>query len=88
MMADVVLQLPVYAAEEVLFGAFVSRFMETRANDVERYAASSDAPYLMIRSDPAMGDEVRILIFQEHSAASEFSSEWARARARDKRLSA
>ena len=87
-MTDVVLQLPVENSEDVLFGAFVSRFMERRANEVERYAASSDAPYLMIRSDPAVGDEVRILIFQEPAAASDFSSEWARARAGDKRLPA
>jgi len=85
-MTDVVLHLPVDTGEDVLFGAFVSRFMETRANDVERYAAYSDAPYLMIRSDPAVGDQVRILIFQEHSAASDFSSEWARARAGGKRI--
>jgi hypothetical protein len=81
-MTDVVLQLPVDTGEDLLFGAYVSRFMETRANDVERCAASSDAPYLMIRSDPAVGDQVRILIFQEHGAASDFSSGWARARAR------
>ena len=87
-MADVVLQLPVDTSEDLLFGAYVSRFMETRAGDVERYAANSDAPYLMIRSDPALGDEVRILIFQEHSAASAFSNGLARARAGDKRMTA
>jgi hypothetical protein len=81
-MTDVVVQLPVDSAEDHLFGAYVTRFMESRANDVERCAASADAPYLMIRSDPAVGDDVRILIFQEHSAAREFSSGWARARAR------
>ncbi len=76
------LQLPVGSAEDDLFGAYVSRFMASRANDVERCAASSDAPYLMIRSDPAVGEDVRILIFQEHGAARDFSSGWAAARAR------
>lgn len=80
-MADVMLQLPVGTSEDGLFGAYVNRFMESRSIDIERYAAISDAPYLMIRQDPAVGDEVRILIFQEHQAASAFSNGWARARA-------
>jgi hypothetical protein len=79
-MTDVVLELPVSTGEDLLFGAYVSRFMEVRANDVERCAASSDAPYLMIRSDPAVGDHVRIVTFQEPAAASEFSNGWARER--------
>jgi hypothetical protein len=81
-MTDVVLELPVASAEDHLFGAYVTRFMESRANDVERCAADADAPYLMIRTDPAVGDNVRILIFQEHGAARDFSTGWARARAR------
>jgi hypothetical protein len=85
-MGDVVLQLPVQTNEDHLFGAYVSRFMESRSNEVERMAASSDAPYLMIRSDPAVGDDVRILIFQEHSAASAFSTGWAQARAGASRI--
>jgi hypothetical protein len=87
-MTDVVLQLPVAAGEDLLFGAYVSRFMQTRANDVERFAASSDAPYLMIRSDPAVGDQVRIITFQEHGAASDFSNGWARERAGSKTVAA
>lgn len=80
-MGDVVLQLPVEASEDGLFGAFVNRFMASRSTDVERLAASSDAPYLMIRSDPAIGDQVKIVIFQEHGAASAFFSGWTKARA-------
>jgi hypothetical protein len=85
-MGDVVLQLPVETNEDHLFGAYVSRFMESRSTEVERMAASSDAPYLMIRSDPAVGDDVRILIFQEDRAASAFSSGWAQARAGARRI--
>jgi hypothetical protein len=81
-MADVVLQLPVESNEDLLFGAYVDRFMESRSSDVERYAEASDAPYLMIRSDPAVGEAVRILIFQEDAAANDFSSGWAKARAK------
>ena len=81
-MGDVVLRLPVESNEDHLFGAYVTSFMESRVSDLERYAVASDAPYLMIRSDPAVGDEVRIIIFQERRAAKDFSSGWARARAR------
>ena len=81
-MADVVVQLPVGSSEDLLFGAYLSRFMESRANDVERWAAASDAPYLMIRSDPAVGENIRIVIFQEKAAAAAFSDGWALARER------
>ena len=79
-MGDVVLQLPVETNEDMLFGAYVNRFIESRAYEVERFSVSSDAPYLMIRQDPALGDQVRILIFQESDTASDFSSGWAEAR--------
>jgi hypothetical protein len=72
-MAEVVLQLPVAANEDQIFG---------RSRDVERMASSSDAPYLMIHTDPALGEFMRILTFQEADAASAFSSGWAQARAR------
>lgn len=81
-MAEVVLQLPVTASEDFIFGRFLERFMESRVREVERMAASSDAPYLMIHTDPALGDAVRIVTFQEADAASAFSTGWAQARAR------
>jgi len=43
-------------------------------------AADSDAPYLMVRSDPMADLEMKVLIFQERSAATAFSEGWARAR--------
>jgi hypothetical protein len=43
-------------------------------------AKSSDAPYLIMHSDPYDGHEVKRLIFQENSVASAFSSGWANAR--------
>jgi hypothetical protein len=81
-MAEVVLQLPVAANEDQIFGRFLDRFMESRSRDVERMASSSDAPYLMIHTDPALGEFMRILTFQEADAASAFSTGWAQARAR------
>ncbi len=79
-MAEVVLQLPVDASEDHLFGRFLDRFMQSRSTEVERLAAESDAPYVMIHSDPALGDEMKIVTFQEAAAANDFSSGWRRAR--------
>jgi hypothetical protein len=80
-MAEVVLQLPVAANEDLVFGRFLDRFMESRSREVERMAASSDAPYLMIHTDPALGETMRVLTFQEEDAAFAFSRGWAAARA-------
>lgn len=81
-MAEVVIQLPVAASEDLIFGRFLERFMESRVHEVERMAESSDAPYVMIHTDPALGDTVRIVTFQEADAASAFSMGWAQARTR------
>jgi len=80
-MAEVVLQLPVDVGEDLLFGRYLERFIESRSVEVERLAASSDAPYVMIHCDPAVGEKVRIVTFQEPGAARAFSSGWEQARA-------
>lgn len=82
-MTEVVLQLPVDASEDHLFGHFLDRFMQSRSTEVERLAACSDAPYVMVRSDPALGEMVRIVTFQEAGAATDFSSAWHRIRGSD-----
>ncbi|MHB8284513.1 MAG: hypothetical protein ACYDD1_07530 [Caulobacteraceae bacterium] len=80
-MADVVVTLPVREGDEAqLFGKYLNRFMESRSFEAEQMAESSDAPYLMMHSDPYDGHEVKRLIFQENSVASDFSSGWANAR--------
>lgn len=80
-MADVVIQMPVEAGEESqLFGSYLNRFMEARTFEAERMAETSDAPYLMIRSDPAPNRELKVLIFQERDIAQAFSTGWAKAR--------
>jgi hypothetical protein len=80
-MADVVVTLPVREGDEAqLFGKYLNRFMESRSSEAEQMAASSDAPYLMMHSDPYDGHEVKRLIFQENSVASDFSTGWASAR--------
>ncbi len=80
-MSEVILQVPVATGEDLLFGRFLNRFMELRTTEVERMAASSDAPYVMIHTDPAVGDAVRIVTFQEPGAAQAFKSGWAAMRA-------
>ena len=82
-MTDVVVTLPVRVGEESqLFGAYFNRFTESRSFEAERMSQFSDAPYLMMHSDPGDGEEIKVLIFQERSAASDFSSGWAKARGR------
>ncbi len=78
-MTDVVVTLPIKVGEEAaLFGRFLNRFMESRSGDAERMAAFSNAPYMMVRSDPLDGQELKVLTFQEISVASAFSTGWAK----------
>lgn len=80
-MTDVVVQLPVAdGAEAHAFGVYLNRFMEQRTGEAERMAATADAPYLMIRTDPAIDAEIKVLTFQERTAARDFSNGWAKAR--------
>lgn len=80
-MADVIVQLPIAIGEESdAFGSFLNRFMEARADEADRAAATADAPYLMIRSDPAPDRELKVLIFQDRGAAQAFSTGWAETR--------
>lgn len=80
-MTDVVLTLPIETGEEAqLFGTFLNRFMESRSSEAERMAESSDAPYLMLRSDPGLERDTKVLIFQESSVAAAFSAGWAKVR--------
>lgn len=77
-MSDVVVTLPIQTGEESqLFGSFLNRFMESRSWEA---AQMDDAPYLMMRSDPGEGQDIKVIIFQENSVASAFSSGWAKAR--------
>lgn len=73
-MADVVLQVPVQTPEEAdLFGAYLSSFVEARQDQAR---ADADAPFLMVRSSPEQGGEVKLVIFQEPEAARAFSLGW------------
>jgi hypothetical protein len=80
-MTDVVIRFPVRDGEEAaLFGDYLNRFIQNSSSAAAMQAADSDAPYLMVRSDPMADLEMKVLIFQERSAAAAFSSGWAAAR--------
>lgn len=77
-MSDVVLRFPLADAREVeAFGAYVSAFVESRALEAERAADWCDAPYLMIRTEPDLRAETKVITFQERDAAHAFSTGWS-----------
>ena len=80
-MADVVVRLPIRdAAEDAAFGSYLSGFLSTLADDAQRLADSLEAPLLMVRSEPQLDGDLRVLTFQERSAAQAFASGWRRDR--------
>jgi hypothetical protein len=82
-MGEVVVKLPVRDGEEAqLFGDYLSRFLQSRGQEAELWAANSDAPYVIVHSDPSADVEVKVITFQERRAAVAFSQGWAEARIR------
>jgi hypothetical protein len=80
-MTDIVLKLPIQPGEEAhQFGLYLSEFMERRTRWAEQRAAEADAPFMMIRGDPASGEEAKVLIFQENRLAQAFYTGWTRRR--------
>ena len=80
-MSDVVVRLPLRdGAEAQLFGDYLSRFLSSQGQEAELWTANSDAPYVMIHSDPLVDVEMKVITFQERRAAAAFSRGWAEAR--------
>jgi hypothetical protein len=80
-MADVVVTLPIQIGEESkLFGRYLNTFVESRSFEADELAQNCDAPFMMVRSDPGDGEEIKVLIFQHTDMASDFSTGWAQAR--------
>lgn len=80
-MSDVVVKLPLRNLEEAqLFGVYLSRFLQSCDRAAERWAANSDAPYVMVHSDPLADIEMKVVTFQERQAAADFYQGWAQAR--------
>jgi hypothetical protein len=82
-MADVIVTLPIQTGEEsTLFGRYLNTFMESRSFEADEMAQTCDAPFMMVRSDPGDGEEIKVLIFQHTEIASDFSTGWAQTRQR------
>jgi hypothetical protein len=87
-MADVVVTLPIQTGEEsTLFGRYLNTFVESRSFEADELAQTCDAPFMMVRSDPGDGEEIKVLIFQQTEMASDFSAGWAQTRERRMGLS-
>lgn len=79
-MSDVVVKLPVRNSEEAqLFGDYLSRFLQNCDKEAQRWAANSDAPYVMVHSDPLTDLEMKVVTFQERRTAAAFFQGWAEA---------
>jgi hypothetical protein len=82
-MADVVVTLPIQIGEEsTLFGRYLNTFMESLSFEADAMAQNYDAPFMMVRSDPGDGQEIKVLTFQMTEMASDFSTGWAQTRQR------
>jgi hypothetical protein len=80
-MADVVVTLPIQIGEEsTLFGRYLNTFMESRSFEADELAQTCDAPFIMVRSDPGDGEEIKVVTFQQTEMASDFSTGWAQTR--------
>jgi hypothetical protein len=81
-MSDVVIHLPVERNEEDRLLGYIKRFFHGLSAEIERWTVDADAPFMMMSSDPALGDGVRVLVFQEADAAHAFRTGWAAERRR------
>lgn len=80
-MTDVVLTLPIQEGDEArLFGTYLQDYMQALATDSRLMSPGSEAPFLMVHSNPSTIGEVKVITFQETHLASEFSIGWDRAR--------
>lgn len=78
-MTDVVIRLPIESDEEAnLFSRYLNRFMERRS--FESDDAASDAPYLILHSDPLNDHELKVVTFQRRSVAQAFYAGWQAAK--------
>jgi hypothetical protein len=87
--SEVVVEFPVGLGDEAqAFGAYVSRFMESRSAKAERLARYAEAPFFMMRSDPLADRELKVVTFQKPDDAQDFANGWALERSRLRRPTA
>ena len=67
-------------AESEAFGAYLSRFVEAAASEIAAIADRLEAPFLMVRSEPQVHGDLRVVTFQEADTARDFTAGWRRAR--------
>ena len=80
-MTDIVVRLPIRdAAEDAAFGSYLTLFVEGLVEEASRLAEELDAPFLMVRSEPQLQGDLRVLTFQQRTAARAFASGWRMAR--------
>jgi hypothetical protein len=80
-MTDVVIKLPIKTDQEAnLFSTYLNRFMQGRSAVVDDLPEATDAPYLIVHSDPSLDRELKVVTFQNLGAARAFSVGWERAR--------
>jgi hypothetical protein len=78
-MTEVVIRLPIESGEEAdLFSRYLNRFMERRSFEPED--ATSDAPYLILHSDPSPDRELKVVTFQHRRIAQAFCLGWQEAK--------
>jgi hypothetical protein len=78
-MTDVVIRLPIGSDEEAdLFSRYLNRFMERRSFESED--PRSDAPYLIMHSDPSAEWDLKVVTFQHRRIAQDFYSGWQEAK--------
>lgn len=74
-MKDVTVEVAVHTGEEdELFGETVNRFVELNQGE------SSDAPFMMVKSEYRAGALYKTVIFEDDAPASEFETLWRRQR--------
>jgi hypothetical protein len=86
---DVVLKMSLRTLEEAdAFSGFLTRFLGACGEAVDHLAAPSEAPFVMVTTEPGPETDLRTVTFQEPDLAAAFARGWdcARGEARSLRL--
>jgi hypothetical protein len=78
---EVVLRMTLRTLEEAeVFSRVLTRFLETCVTAVDRLVSPTEAPFVMVTSEPIGALDVRTLTFVEPAMAQAFASAWNGAR--------
>lgn len=76
-MTDIVITLALRTEDEIkAFAGYLSRFVESRVREADRFARFMNAPYVMVRDEPTSDGELRHVVFQLRRAAQAFVEGW------------